>query len=172
MCERAGEVKAQTRSKSLQLKAIFRAYTKVRRYILYLSKQLYNPQHNLCCRHGGLILPGRHLCHVDWYVPLSQAHDDVNLQQLSSISKPPLPPPFPMDWIHIPSSGSSSSGGGAILLIVLVLQAAAHLPLTLPSMVGCCVPTPLSTAPTPAAFVRRHAIVAVLVPIFVQSGQR
>jgi len=44
MCERAGEVTAQTRSKSLQLGAIFCAYTKVRRYLLYLSKQLYNPQ--------------------------------------------------------------------------------------------------------------------------------
>ena len=27
---------------------------------------------NLCCRRGGLILPGRHLCHVDCYVALSQ----------------------------------------------------------------------------------------------------
>jgi hypothetical protein len=34
------------------------------------------------------------------------------------------------------------------------------------------VPTPLSTASTPAAFVRRHAVVAVLAPIFAQSGQR
>ncbi len=44
MCERAGEVTAQTRSKSLQLGAIFCAYSKVRTYLLYLSKQLYNPQ--------------------------------------------------------------------------------------------------------------------------------
>ncbi len=49
---------------------------------------------NLCCRHGGLILPGRHLHHVDCYVPLSQAHDEVNLLQPSSTLKPPLPPPF------------------------------------------------------------------------------
>jgi hypothetical protein len=27
---------------------------------------------NLCCRRGGLILPGRHLRHVDCYVALSQ----------------------------------------------------------------------------------------------------
>ena len=51
MCERAGEVTAQTRSKSLQLGAIFRAYSKVRTYVRtyvwYLSKQLYNPQHFL-----------------------------------------------------------------------------------------------------------------------------
>jgi hypothetical protein len=44
MCERSGEVTAQTRSKSLQLGAIFHAYSKVRTYLLYLSKQLYNPQ--------------------------------------------------------------------------------------------------------------------------------
>jgi hypothetical protein len=48
MCEKAGEVTAQTRSKSLQLGAIFRAYSKVRTYlrtyVRYLSKQLYNPQ--------------------------------------------------------------------------------------------------------------------------------
>jgi hypothetical protein len=44
MCEKAGEVTAQTRSKFLQLGAIFRTYSKVRRYLLYLSKQLYNPQ--------------------------------------------------------------------------------------------------------------------------------
>jgi hypothetical protein len=75
-------------------------------------------------------------------------------------SKPPLPPPFPMDWMCIPDS-VCSSGGGAILLVVLVLKAAARPPSTLPSMVGCCVPTPLSTTPTPAAFVRRHAVVAV-----------
>ena len=79
---------------------------------------------NLCCRHSGLILPGRQLHHVDCYVALSQAHDDVNLLQPSSTSKPPLPPPFPMDWMCIPGSGCSS-GGGAILLIVLVLKAAA-----------------------------------------------
>ena len=72
----------------------------------------------------------------------------------------------------IPGSGSSS-GGGAILLVVLVLQAAARRPpSTHPSMVGCCVPTPLSTTPTPAAFVRCHAVVAVLAPVFVQPGQR
>ena len=47
MCEKAGEVTAQTRSKFLQLGAIFRAYSKVRRYLLYLSKELYNPQHRL-----------------------------------------------------------------------------------------------------------------------------
>jgi hypothetical protein len=126
---------------------------------------------NLCCRRGGLILPGRHLRHVDCYVALLQAHDDVNLLQPSSTSKPPLPPPFPMDWMCIPGSGSSS-GGGAILLVVFVLKAASHPPSTLPSMVGCCVPTQLSTAPTPAAFVRRHAVVAVLAPVIVQSGQR
>ena len=126
---------------------------------------------NLCCRHGGLILPGRQLHHVDCYVALLQAHDDVNLLQPSSTLKPPLPPPFPMDWMCIPGSGSSS-GGGAILLVVLVLQAAARPPSMLPSMVGCCVPTPLSTAPTPAAFVQRHTIIAVLAPVFVQSGQR
>ncbi len=34
MCERAGEVTAQTRSKSLPLGAIFRAYSKVRTYLL------------------------------------------------------------------------------------------------------------------------------------------
>ena len=47
---------------------------------------------NLCCRHGGLILPlpGRHLRYDDCYVPLVQAHDDVNLLQPSSTSKPPL----------------------------------------------------------------------------------
>ncbi len=99
-----------------------------------------------------------------------RAHDDVNLLQLSSTLKPPLPPLFPMDWMFIPSSGSSS-GGGAILLVVLVLQAAARPPSTLPSMVGCCVPTPLCTAPTPAAFVRCHAVMTVLTPVFVQSGQ-
>jgi hypothetical protein len=44
MCERAGEVTAQTRSMSLPLGAIFCAYSKVCRYLLYLSKQLYNPQ--------------------------------------------------------------------------------------------------------------------------------
>ncbi len=33
MCEKAGEVTAQTRSKSLQLGAIFRAYSKVRTYV-------------------------------------------------------------------------------------------------------------------------------------------
>jgi hypothetical protein len=27
-------------------------------------------------------------------------------------------------------------------------------------MVGCCVPTPLYTAPTPSAFVRRHTILS------------
>jgi len=43
MCEKAGEVTAKTRSKFLQLGAIFRTYSKV----LYLSKQLYNPQ-QLC----------------------------------------------------------------------------------------------------------------------------
>jgi hypothetical protein len=117
-----------------------------------------------------LILPGRHLRHVDCYVALSQAHDDVNLLQPSSTSKPPLLPPFPMDWMCIPGSGSSS-GGGAILLVVLVLKAAARPPSTLPSMVGCCVPTPLSTAPILAAFVQRHAVVVVLAPVFVQSGQ-
>ena len=52
------------------------------------------------------------------------------------------------------------------------LKAAARPPSMLPSMVDCCVPTPLSTAPTPAAFVRRHAVVAVLAPVFLQSGQR
>jgi hypothetical protein len=119
---------------------------------------------NLYCR-------GRHLRHVDCYIALSQAHDDINLLQPSSTSNPPLPPPFPMAWMCIPGSGSSS-GGGAILLVVLVLKAAARPPSTLPSMVGCCVPTPLSTAPTPAAFVRRHAVVAVLAHVFVQSGQR
>jgi hypothetical protein len=51
------------------------------------------------------------------------------------------------------------------------LKAAARPPSTLPSMVGCCVPTPLSTAPIPAAFVQRHAVAAVLAPVFVQSGQ-
>jgi hypothetical protein len=45
MCEKAGEVTAKTRSKFLQLGAIFRTYSKVRRYLLYPSKQLYNPQH-------------------------------------------------------------------------------------------------------------------------------
>ncbi len=40
-----GEVTAKTRSKFLQLGAIFCTYSKVRRYLLYLSKQLYNPQH-------------------------------------------------------------------------------------------------------------------------------
>jgi hypothetical protein len=49
-----------------------------------------------------------------------------------------------MDWMCIPGSGSSS-GGGAFLLVVLVLKAAARPPSTLPSMVGCCVPTPLSS---------------------------
>ena len=43
-CEKAGEVMAKTRSKLLQLGAIFCTYSKVRRYLLYLSKQLYNPQ--------------------------------------------------------------------------------------------------------------------------------
>ncbi len=100
-----------------------------------------------------------------------RAHDDINLLQPSSTSRPPLPPPFPMDWMCIPGSGSSS-GGGAILLVVLVLQASARPPSTLPSMVGCCVPTPLSTAPTSAAFVQCHAVVSVLAPVFVQSGQR
>ncbi len=52
---------------------------------------------NLCCRRGELILPGRHLRHVDCYVAFSQAHDDVNLLQPSSTSKPPLPPPFSME---------------------------------------------------------------------------
>jgi hypothetical protein len=52
------------------------------------------------------------------------------------------------------------------------LKAAARLPSTLPSMVGCCMPTPLSTAPILAAFVQCHAVVAVLAPVFVQSGQR
>jgi hypothetical protein len=75
-----------------------------------------------------------------------------------------------MDWMCIPGSGSSS-GGGAILLVVLVLKAAARPPSTLLSMVGCCVPTPLSTAPILAAFVQRHAVAAVLAPVFVQSGQ-
>jgi hypothetical protein len=60
----------------------------------------------------------------------------------------------------------------SLLLVVLVLKAAARPPSTLPSMVCCCVPTLLSTAPTPAAFVQRHAVVAVLAPVFVQSGQR
>ncbi len=52
LCEKAGEVTAQTRSDLLQLGAIFRAYShvrtysKVRRYLLYPSKQLYNPQHD------------------------------------------------------------------------------------------------------------------------------
>ena len=103
---------------------------------------------NLCYRRGGLILPDRHLCHVDCYVTLSQAHDDVNLLQPSSTSKPPLPPPFPMDWMCIPGSGSSS-GGGAILLVVLVLKAAARLPSTLPSMVGLVVVCPLHCPPPP-----------------------
>ena len=60
MCERAGEVTAQTSSKYLPLGAIFRAYSKVRGYLLYPSKQLYNPQHtpvahSLChhCNTGG-----------------------------------------------------------------------------------------------------------------------
>jgi hypothetical protein len=44
MCERAGEVTAQTSSNYLSLGAIFRAYSKVRGYLLYPSKQLYNPQ--------------------------------------------------------------------------------------------------------------------------------
>jgi len=44
MCERAGEITAQTSSKYLPLGAIFRAYSKVRGYLLYPSKQLYNPQ--------------------------------------------------------------------------------------------------------------------------------
>jgi hypothetical protein len=44
MCEKAGEVTAQTRSKFLQLGAIFCTYSKVHRYLLYQSKQLYNPQ--------------------------------------------------------------------------------------------------------------------------------
>ena len=48
MSKKAGEVTAQTRSKSLQLGAIFRAYSKVRTYLLYLSKQLYNPQQSEC----------------------------------------------------------------------------------------------------------------------------
>ena len=48
-CEKAGEVTAKTRSKFLQLGAIFRTYSKVRRYLLYLSKQLYNPQQEYCC---------------------------------------------------------------------------------------------------------------------------
>ncbi len=62
MCERAGEVTAQTRSKSLQLGAIFRVYSKVCTYLLYLSKQLYNPQH-LGNSRGlvfGLMVGGRH----------------------------------------------------------------------------------------------------------------
>jgi hypothetical protein len=63
-CEKAGEVTAKARSKFLQLGAIFRTYSKVRRYLLYLSKQLYNPQQRsplassyraemlgLCCLH-------------------------------------------------------------------------------------------------------------------------
>ena len=50
-CEKAGEVTAKTRSKFLQLGAIFRTYAKVRRYLLYLSKQLYNPQ----ASHDGLL---------------------------------------------------------------------------------------------------------------------
>jgi hypothetical protein len=45
MCERAGEVTALTSSKYLPLGAIFRTYSKVRGYLLYPSKQLYNPQH-------------------------------------------------------------------------------------------------------------------------------
>ena len=45
-CEKAGEVTAKTRSKFLQLGAIFRTYSKVCRYLLYPSKQLYNPQHS------------------------------------------------------------------------------------------------------------------------------
>ena len=72
---------------------------------------------NLCCRRGGLILPGRHLCHVDCYVALSQAHDDVNLLQPSSTSKPPLPPPFPMDWMCIPLKSNK-----LIWLIKMLLQ--------------------------------------------------
>ncbi len=74
MCEKAGEVTAQTRSKSLQLGAIFRAYSKVRTYVRtylrYLSKQLYNPQQVLFL----------HTFHVyqlhvgeDWYI-LDQVH--------------------------------------------------------------------------------------------------
>jgi hypothetical protein len=43
-CQKAGEVTAKTRSKFLQLGAIFCTYSKVRRYLLYPSKQLYNPQ--------------------------------------------------------------------------------------------------------------------------------
>ena len=50
-CEKAGEVTAKSRSKFLQLGAIFRTYAKVRRYLLYLSKQLYNPQ----ASHDGLL---------------------------------------------------------------------------------------------------------------------
>ena len=64
MCERAGEVTAQTSSKYLPLGAIFRAYSKVRGYLLYPSKQLYNPQHtpvahSLChhCNTGGTTCP-------------------------------------------------------------------------------------------------------------------
>jgi hypothetical protein len=56
LCEKAGEITAQTRSKLLQLGAIFcayshvRTYSKVRRYLLYPSKQLYNPQQDLYAR--------------------------------------------------------------------------------------------------------------------------
>jgi hypothetical protein len=45
MCKTVGEVTAKTRSSFLQLGAIFCTYSKVRRYLLYRSKQLYNPQH-------------------------------------------------------------------------------------------------------------------------------
>jgi hypothetical protein len=52
-CEKAGEVTAKTRSKFLQLGVLllrskstyFDYVVKVRRYLLYPSKQLYNPQH-------------------------------------------------------------------------------------------------------------------------------
>ena len=44
MCERQGKSWLKHRSKFLQLGSIFRPNSKVRRYLLYPPKQLYNPQ--------------------------------------------------------------------------------------------------------------------------------
>ncbi len=57
MCERAGEVTAQTSSKYLPLGAIFHAYSKVRGYLPYPSKQLYNPQQSPCPLSPGALSP-------------------------------------------------------------------------------------------------------------------
>ena len=59
-CEKAGEVTAKTRSKFLQLGILllrskstyFYYVVKVRKYLLYPSKQLYNPQQGIIKDHA------------------------------------------------------------------------------------------------------------------------